>query len=317
MARQALYTRQDSMQPNGRKNIGARTKHIDASPAANAPDFTWPSQASLDQARDANRRLRGRSAQVRHAFILRRPSDPTPPMTRMLRGGRSGVVRLKLYLSLLWFAGKAPYEVSYPYSAWATLLNLPDPERNGKRRVADAFAWLADKRFVRVERTLGHPPRVFVRMDDGSGRVYKPPGELASRKGASKQDIISNLYVKLPQETWTQGWLAAFSGPALVMHLALLAESGGKRTEELWFSPSSAADRFDLSEDTRSRGLSDLQELGLITKLRRPVTRDGRPGDAWSERRFRNVYSLVPQRIAEHPWSLPASQGLEAVWADL
>ncbi|HVF74574.1 MAG TPA: hypothetical protein VM938_05955, partial [Acidimicrobiales bacterium] len=77
-------------------------------------------------------------------------------MTTMLRGGRGGAVRLKLYLSFLWFAAAPPHDVTYPARAWASLLGLEDPEARGARRIIDAITWLDAHDFVVVE---GRPRR--------------------------------------------------------------------------------------------------------------------------------------------------------------
>ena len=63
---------------------------------------------ALDYAEIVARRVHGRAAPVRRLFVERALPDSPPPLATLLRGGRGGEVRLKLYLSILWFAGGPP-----------------------------------------------------------------------------------------------------------------------------------------------------------------------------------------------------------------
>src|SRR5688500_12129784 len=80
------------------------TRHMPSASATKVNDLLKiPTADALDHARDVRRRARNRHAQVRRRFVQRKTfGDPPPPMTRMLRGGQGGAVRLKLYLSILW-----------------------------------------------------------------------------------------------------------------------------------------------------------------------------------------------------------------------
>jgi tetratricopeptide (TPR) repeat protein len=55
----------------------------------------------------------------------------------------------------------------------------------------------------------------------------------------------------------------------------------------MWFSPKVLRDRYALSDDTRTKGMTDLRELGLINISRQPIN----PGDFDLER-IRNAYTL-------------------------
>jgi hypothetical protein len=63
--------------------------------------------------------------------FVRRPDDDAslaaPPLATMLRGGRGGEVRLKLFLSMQLIAVAHPYDVTRTASYWAHLLSLPEP----------------------------------------------------------------------------------------------------------------------------------------------------------------------------------------------
>jgi hypothetical protein len=55
----------------------------------------------------------------------------------------------------------------------------------------------------------------------------------------------------------------------------------------VWFSPKVLQERYGLSDDTRSKGMNDLRDLGLITVTRQPIN----PGD-FDLQRIRNTYTL-------------------------
>jgi hypothetical protein len=234
---------------------------------------------------------------------------PTP-LAKMLRGGRGGQVRLKLYLSILWLAAAPPHDVAYPARAWASLLDLEDPSGRGARRINDAIAWLEANSFVTVEDQPGHPNRVTLlnelgkNPDTGRSRRYTIPGAAYNKlaaKAAEPEKLRLHRYIKIDARFWTSGWMACLSGAAVSMYLVLLAEQGLRgEGAELWFSPDAAIKRYSLSDDTRSKGLNELRRAGLINTLRRPVATD-----IFDVQRFRNVYILNPERLAQ-PAELPA-----------
>lgn len=74
-----------------------------------------------DAAGFGNRRL-----QLRINFV-EATSDQPQPLARLLRGGRGGAVRLKLYMAMLWMAAKEPHDVTFPDRAWAELFRATCP----------------------------------------------------------------------------------------------------------------------------------------------------------------------------------------------
>lgn len=258
-----------------------------------------PSPDAIAAARAVANRNHSRSAQLRRSFVERADnvSEPTPLAT-LLRGGRGGQVRLKVYLSMLWLAAKPPHDVAYPARAWATLLDLEDPAGKGARRVNEALGWLEKRRFVSVESVPGHPNRVTLREETGSGAEYRVPGEAYNKGKTSKADeaeLRRHRYVQIAPAFWTSGWFSLLSGPGLAMYLVLLCEQAGRPDgTELWFSPDRANLKYALSPDTRATGLQELRRAGLVYALRRPVA-----SDVFDVQRFRNVYLLQPDRLSE------------------
>jgi hypothetical protein len=242
-----------------------------------------------DAARTLETRVRGRQMQVRRIFIARaRPDDPDPPLATMLRGGRGGRVRLLLYLSLLWVGANAPHDVTFPARAWSELLGLEDPPGKGARRIRDALDWLQDNGFVRSSLQAGQPTQVQLRKENGKDERYSVPGAataIAKRTGQATSG--DDLYVRLPPAFWTEGWVAMLSGPAVAMLLVLLSERGSRTGSGIWFTPETARARFALSDDTRFRGLQELEQHKLLRIKKRPVGRN-----SFEFQRRRNTYEL-------------------------
>lgn len=105
---------------------------------------------------------RGLSVQFPTGFV--RSSDWNPPAARMLRGGT-----LRAYLVLVMAATKPPHDITIPPSELAELLDLPNPEVTGKRRVADILRRLEKTEFLRRELRPGRTTETQVLDPAGSG----------------------------------------------------------------------------------------------------------------------------------------------------
>lgn len=264
------------------------------------PDLTSREAASeriarsMDVAAGFSRRLRDRDAPIRTAFIeARRRTDPDPRLAQILRGNRGGgAVRLKLELSVLWIAVGEGHEVRYPLRLWAELLGLDNENGQGARRVANAFGWLESAGLVRSERRPGVETAYWPMEETRSNRAYTIPGvRISSTKDESERR--QHRYVKLPAQMWTSGWIAELSGAAIAMLLILLTQAWPNADREIWFSPSFADQRFRLSEDTRRRGLRELERADLIRLRRRTLE-----SNTLTNPRLRNVYQLQLDRLS-------------------
>ena len=244
-----------------------------------------PSETALERAEAAARRVSSRAAPIRQAFIRSQDGSP-PPLARMLRGGRGGAVRLKLYLSMIWIASSPPYDTAFPSRGWAELLDLNDPERNGARCINDAINWLAEHEFIRIDRRKGYPSTVYLNDDRGNGSPYRPPGS------------VRQPYIKLPASFWTGGWIATLSGSAVAVYLILFEQNYFRsRTEPFWISPRRARELYALSADTWTEAVRDLRDHKLILVRRVPVK-----DDVFGWARVRNAYTLDLARLNARPF---------------
>jgi hypothetical protein len=234
---------------------------------------------------------------VRKSFV-RVEADGEPgnvaPLFRLYRGGRSGIVPIRLYLALLWRSAASPYASAKTYEGWATLLGLEDPRGKGSRRVARAVAALEAESLIAVDEDPGHPSLLTVLREDGSGSRYQPPGDayvkaVTGRRG--KTAAARHRYFKINSALWTSGRLQDLSGPALVMLLILLAEQAGEG-KEVWFSTQTFKDWYGLSAPTRAAGVKELEEKGLLNVDHRSL--GAFPGTTvYDPKRKRHVYTLT------------------------
>ncbi|WP_433121950.1 hypothetical protein [Micromonospora sp. CA-246542] len=251
-----------------------------------------PRPIALTAAENVAKRNHNRSLPLRRAFAERADNSSQPtPLARLLRGGRGGSVRLRLYLSYLWLGAAPPHELVYPARAWAELLDLDEPETSGARRVADAVRWLEKNNFIEVTNRAGAPNVIRLLSDTGDGKPYETPGSAYNRLKQKKPEAAQiHRYVQFPPTLWTSGWMAVLSPAALAMLIILRVQVGAKDpdTEEVWIAPDYATKTFLLSEETRTRGIRELQYAGLISVRRRQLVAT----DSFDFRRFRNVYQL-------------------------
>jgi hypothetical protein len=232
----------------------------------------------------ASRRVGNRKLPIRLNFVEATTDDP-PPLARILRGGRGGGVRLKLYLAMLWMAAKPPHDITFPARAWAELLGLPNPEGSGDRRVRDAIDWLVAQRLLEIERQPGRPATVYLKREDGSDENYVIPARAQKDKETDKLSA-EHWYVSLPPTFWTMGWATELSAAALAILLVMLVLDRASTGGPFWISPAEARRRFGLSEDTWTKGTAGLRNHGLLVVGRRPVSEE------FGWRRVRNTYSL-------------------------
>jgi hypothetical protein len=225
------------------------------------PEAAW----SLDRLVKRSKRTSG--ARLPPSFA-RGPGEPM--LASLLRGGRGGSVRLKLYLSIVLLAGSKHQHqvhgrntvVDVSSARWARALNLADPTASGARRVADGQNQLAERRLIGVERRPGQEPKVTLLHPSGSGRAWVEPG---------------TPYVRVPLEIWTRRWIWCLSGKELAVLIALLDLCGGKGRDGTGGPQALSGTHlmhYGMSEDTWRLGSAMLERRGLIRTDREVVRVD-------------------------------------------
>lgn len=237
---------------------------------------------------------------VRKAFVRNRIEGGRPPMATLYSGGQGGMVALKLYLALIWRCSASPYQTDKPARAWATLLNLDDPEGKGARRVAHALRKLEKHQLVHLTHQPAKPTLVTLLDESGDGREYDLPSTAyakAKRGKRAKAEIDHHLYFKVSSRLWLTGQLQRLKGPGLVMLLILLTERGGEG-DEVWFSTTAFKERYAISSQTRADGTSELLKAGLLTIEKRSLAHERR-ATTYDVRRQRNVYKLFGAALTD------------------
>lgn len=263
-----------------------------------------PQEAPIEAARAADRRVR-RETTIRQGFI-RLPSDLgdepgkdlRPPLATLLRGSR-GAMRLELYLALLWLAGGGEknkgHQVHFPARGFAELLGLKDPDGRGQRRVREALKFFAEEKLITLEDRPGRPKAISLLREDGSEEAYDRPGLHFKKSDDDGEDDDVHRFIRLGPEFWTAGWAQVLSAPGVAMLLVmLLITSNGQKTNA-WVS-TNQRQRYGLSDDTWTRGITELEDYGILAVRKQPVNRD-----VFDWKRVRNTYSLILERLKRRP----------------
>ena len=243
---------------------------------SSATAVTAESRRLLNQL--VNRSQRTTGVQFPPEF-LRDDDEHDPPLARLLRGGQGGDVRVKLYMTMTMLAARQPHDIrSIPARVWAQVLGLPDPPRNGARRIGDALDHLAGMRLIRVTGRQGSPRDVILRSPAGDGRKYSWRGR---------------WYISMPLGFWTNEWIYHLTGSGAALLLALRdMRSDRKPTDPPWLT-TAGKNRYGLSEATWTRATKELVEKDLLTVRRTPQGKD------FDYRRLRNTYWVHTERLDE------------------
>ncbi|MFC8314182.1 hypothetical protein ACFUEJ_11230 [Gordonia sp. NPDC057258] len=235
---------------------------------------------------------------MRKVFVRRSDAgDPEAPMAALYRSGRNGAVAVKLYLALLWRCSAPPFDTDKPARAWATLLDLDDPENAGARRIKNAMKTLREAGLIEVLENPGYPNLVRLLDESGNREPYTLPSTAytkAKQTGAKPGVLARQMYFKIPPQLWTDGYIQELNGPGLAMLLILLAEQGGEG-EAVWFSTTEFPQRYSISHKTRAAGTRELVNARLLTVDSESIAvKMSRAATTFDPRRRRKIYRLAP-----------------------
>jgi hypothetical protein len=227
------------------------------------------------------------------AFVRSAPGTPdvipaTPPLARLIQGGRGGGTRLPLYLLLTMIATRSPFDIRNPPTAITLARTLDLPPGTGPRRITSNMKWLADNHFIELTRRPGLTPSIQLLDPHGSGRPMS--------------DARGGRYVSFPIGFWSHGWLLHLPPVAIAILFALKELLGGSKVPRYMLRDRLGS--YELSHDTWTRGRHELERARLLTVKRVPQ------GDEYVYTRLRNSYWLdtaslngpVPDQ-REDPWA--------------
>jgi len=244
-------------------------------------------EAAAAMTRLIKRSKRHSGIQLPSSFA-RNTSGQLAPLACLIRGGRGGAVRLKLYLSMVLLAGgphkhpvhgaNAIFDVSSPW--WARLLGLSDPDGKGTRRIADAQNSLQAMKLVNVQRRSADEPVVRLRRADGSDQPWTRP---------------TKPYITVPRGLWSGGWLVALTAKQLAVLVALLDYQGGREPAPGARHPLEPEHYrwYGMSDDTWRLGSAGLKATGLVDTELEPVQR------SFETKRVRKTYRVNLERFEE------------------
>jgi hypothetical protein len=175
---------------------------------------------------------------------------PTPPLARLIQGGRGGEVRLKLYLLLTMTATRYPYDIRNPPSSAALARTLDLEPATGARRIASNVKWLVDHHFIALTKRPGMTSSIQLLDPQGTGDRMSDPRH-------------PRPYVSISLGFWSQGWLLHLSPVAIAVFFSLRERLGGYKQPQSLLPE--RRDSYDLSHDTWTRGGRELEHNGLLT----------------------------------------------------
>ncbi|WP_330440527.1 hypothetical protein OHB44_10055 [Micromonospora sp. NBC_00821] len=209
--------------------------------------------------------------------FLRDDDGLDPPLSRILRGGQGGDVRLKLYLTMTLLAARHPHDIrGIPAATWAHVLGLPEPKVNGARRIGDALDFLAGMKLIGIAGGQGRPRNVLLRDPSGNGTTYSWRG---------------NRYISMPLGFWANEWIYRLTGSSVALLLVLRDMRSNRQPSDAPWLTTDQKRRYGLSEATWTRATKELTNNGLLIVRRRPQGRD------FDYRRLRNTYWVSTERL--------------------
>lgn len=217
----------------------------------------------------------------------RQGKNPDPPLARLLRG--HGEVRLKVFMTVLMMATAAPHAKKVAAADLATMLDLPDPQKAGSRRVNKAFRDLVEMGLVARTVEPGHVPETKVLDPAGSGEGWS--------------DLkLPNPYITMPVALWRRGWFVALSGRAIALLVVLRELTNGRSAPNGTWVDGIRKRQYGLSDDTWTRSVAELREAGLLEVREHIQPSRGEP-------RRRNLYTLRLERLENFdPGDVPVSE---------
>lgn len=148
--------------------------------------------------------------------------------------------------------GTDPHTTDFTYEQWATLLGRSDAgDVAAAAAVRRAMRTLAREGLVLADRVQGSKPRLQLGLESGTPghfTTYRKPAREKPKSGAFDD---ADVWMLLPPELWTNGWIVALSGRALITYLVVARQS---RSRSRRSSPTTSAAGTSASPTRGSSG---------------------------------------------------------------
>lgn len=213
------------------------------------------------------------------------PNDLHGPLATFVRNRDPRALRAYLMILAVTSSGDGEdgWSTTLPTMVWARAFGTTrDAERAGAANAVSKILHRLEERLLvtRARRGRQRNIRVGLRREDGSGEEYTRP------KGTARAE----QFFTLDHAFWLDGWCEKLSLPALAMLLVSLHETGA--TKPSFTLPTEHMPKwYGWSADTAERGLSELQDHGLLLKItntrKEPLSASG-----WG--RINEYYPLAP-----------------------
>lgn len=159
---------------------------------------------------------------------------------------------LELYLLAHALASEAPFDATLHSSIWARALGVAGSPASQATAISRITRRLELVKLVKRQRKKRRT-MLLILDESGSGDDYQHPATEGSKE----------RYFKLPHGYWLGGWHETLKTPAKIMLLISLS------LKPKFILPiSKVPDWYGLSTDTAQRGLTELEEAGLLSVRR-------------------------------------------------
>ncbi len=239
-----------------------------------------PAQRGTLPQRDTIRLLLDRSLRpnrtvpIRREFLQQGPKGaPTHgPLRSLVRRSQSRA--LDLYLLVSAVTSRRDFDVTEWATSWARSVGNYD-ETAGPTTVSRAWKVLLDLKLIERKRGEKGKATIIKLREDGSGTPYTPP----SSSGGDP-------YFQLPYEYWDHGLNESLSLPGKTMLLITLSQ----RKERFPLPQDRMPSWYGISADTAGRGLTELQDNGILAHVEDEWFETLRTRTGWASR---PIYSLL------------------------
>lgn len=186
---------------------------------------------------------------IRRQFV-QIDKGPGPLATFVTNNDERG---LDLYMMVLTACSHEPYDVALPAAVWGRALGLNPFQQRVTAAISKVWSRLEERRLIERGRS-GRWAQVTLLREDGSGDTYTRPD------GRS----VADRFFKVDHRYWHDRWFERLDLPGKAMLLIALSLGPG-----FYLPQERGPEWYGVSADTVGRGFAELEDMGLITYVKR------------------------------------------------